>query len=250
MKKILFTLAILFLSSLCSIANAIDEEILIIFDASVSMMENFSGEPKYVIAVDEAKNILSGIPSSKPIGLRTIGISLNPSILSYLQNPSEMCKATNLEEKISVNNIKNIKSALDGIFPLGTTPLTYTLDTSINNDFSINTRLKHIILITDGAESCNGNPCNYLRELMRTRKDIKIDIIAIGVNKDDFAELKCITDATSGAIMNVQNRKELKSAFNYFFKPSFSDEIRNDYTNFYNNKNNTIYRNYMFETYK
>ncbi len=249
MKKFLFTLILLFLSSFCVIAHAVDEEILIIFDTSVSMMENFSGEPKYIVAVDEAKNALSTIPSSKPIGLRTIGISLNPSILTYLQNPSEMCKATNLEEKISVNNISNIKSALDGILPLGTTPLTYTLDTAINNDFSVNTRLKHIILVTDGAESCNGNPCTYIREIMRTRKDIKIDILAIGVNKDDFSQLKCITDATSGTIINVQNNKELKSAYNYFFKPSFSDEIRNDYTNFYNKKNKTIYRNYMFETY-
>ena len=250
MKKFLFCILLLFITLSADLSIAADEETLIIFDASVSMLENFSGQPKYITAVEEAKTVLDAMDASKSIGLRTIGVPLDVSILSFIQNPAEMCKATRLETPISANNIQAVKSALDRVFPLGTTPLTYALNTAVNYDFSPYAALKHIILVTDGAESCNGDPCKYIRELMQTRRDIKIDIIAIGVNSEDFMQLKCLADSTTGSIINAQNKKELKNAFDSFLKPEFSSKLQPVYRNSNSQNSDIIYRNYMFETYK
>lgn len=234
----LLSIVALFFLSLPIIAS--EEETLIIFDASVSMLGNFQGQPKYLTAINEAKSVLDTMPSSKLIGLRTIGISIDGALAAFLQNPDELCKATKLTAPIRANNIEYIKTSLDNILPLGTTPLTYSLNLAINYDFTRSAELKHIILVTDGGESCNGDPCKYIRDLMQTRKDIKIDIIAIGVSGEDFAQLKCLTDSTFGNIINVTKPSELKPAFNNFLSPSFKYEKTPK-------KEQILYKNYLIE---
>ena len=212
------------------------------------MLEDFNGSPKYITAIDEAKNVLNSLSASKKIGLRTIGITIDSTIFSLFTNPSEFCKATKLVVPIRSNNINYIKNSLDSIFPLGTTPLTYTLDMAIRYDFTSKNSLKHIILITDGAESCNGNPCKYIRNIMNSRNDIKIDIVAIGVNSNDFKQLKCITDSTYGNIINIKEPSEFKDAFNKFLNPDY-----NELSNYKLNKqkrNDIIYKNYVIQTYE
>lgn len=241
MKKfylIVLSIATLFFLSLSVYAT--EEETLIIFDASVSMLGNFYGQPKYITAISEAKSVLDTMPSSKSIGLRTIGISLEGALSAFLQNPDELCKSTKLKVPIRTNNIEYIKTSLDNILPLGTTPLTYSLNQAINYDFTKSADLKHIILITDGGESCNGDPCKFIRELMQKRKDIKIDIVAIGVSAEDFSQLKCLTDNTFGNIINVNKPSELKPAFNRFLYPSLN--ILNQ-----PQKDNILYKNYLIE---
>lgn len=244
---IILSIFLLIISPCKSIAA--NEETLIIFDASVSMLEKFYGQPKYILAIDEAKSVLNTMDTSKYIGLRTIGISVDNAIISFLMNPDELCKATKLVAPIRSNNIEYIKTGLDNIFPLGTTPLTYTLNLAINYDFSKSSPLKHIILVTDGAESCNGDPCKYIRDLMQTRKDIKIDIIAIGVNADDFKQLKCLSDTTYGSIVNVSKPSDFKPAFNNFLIPSILKKVENN--NFTKvNKTEIQYKNYLIEVFE
>lgn len=248
MKKLLKCFLILYFLFTIQLYSYSNEEILIIFDASVSMLDDFKGTPKYITAVDEAKKVLNSIPASKKIGLRTIGITMDSTILSLFTNPSEFCKATKLVVPIGSNNIDYIKNSLDSIFPLGTTPLTFTLDMAINYDFTSKSSLKHIILITDGAESCNGDPCKYIRDIMNNRNDIKIDIIAIGVNSEDFKQLKCITDSTYGNIINIKNPSEFRTAFNKFLTLDFN-ELSNSELNKPKIKD-IIYKNYVIQTYE
>ena len=106
--------------------------------------------------------------------------------------------------------------------------------------------LKHIILVTDGAESCDGDPCRFIKEFMRNRNDIRIDIIAISVNPQDFLQLKCLSDTTNGIIINASNPRELKSAYNKVLT-EFSTNTDTTYNK--PKQNNVTYKNYHFETY-
>ena len=211
MKHLLKIILLLFIFSISSVVFA--EETLILFDASVSMNEDFYGSPKYVVAVREAKKILSTVDNNRSIGLRTIGVKINEQVLNFITDPASMCKATQLDIPIRKGNAQYITTALDSILPLGTTPLEYSLRTAINSDFSRGNDLKHIILITDGAESCDADPCRFIRQIMQTRKDIRIDVIAISVNNSDFLQLKCLTDATAGVITNIRNPHEFPKAY-------------------------------------
>ncbi len=213
MKKLLL---LLFMYILCLFQPAFceDEEILIVFDASISMGENFYGETKNIAAINATKQLLDRLGNTKKVGLRTIGISLDASILNYIQNPESMCKATRLNVPIRTNNVDYIKNSLNDVFPLGTTPLEYSLDLSLNSDFSKSPNvIKHLILVTDGADSCNGDLCHFIRRISNSRKDVLIDIIAIDVSEEDLQQLMCLTSNTNGILYRVNNPSELSSAF-------------------------------------
>lgn len=225
------------------------EETLILLDASASMLEDFQGSPKYITAINKTKDILSTLPSNKAIGLRIIGISIDKAMY-YLTNTDNFCKATSLLEPINTNNLENINFKLDLVFPLGTTPLKYSLEQAINNDFLLNS-YKHIILITDGGESCEGDPCNYIQTLMKNRNDIKIDIIAIGVEDDIFKELECLSINTSGRITNVKTPYDFSYTLGQFLMPSTIPETTTKFVSVDENQTKQPgiikYKNYLLE---
>ena len=177
------------------------------------------------------------------------GLSLNQNSISYVLSPKKMCQATQLINPIKLNNVDNIIKNLENIFPLGLSPITYSLKTAIQYDFSDSANPKHIILITDGEEGCGENPCKYIKEITSYRKDIKIDVIIIGEIEDEAqTQLNCLSQHTNGKIIEIDNAQELNSAFysivyNYGHSYNFTNNIQQ--------KNNIIkYKSYMFETYK
>lgn len=251
MRKILIFL-LFFVYSLQ--VQAVQEETLILLDASVSMMEQFGDTPKYILAVNEAKKVLSNIDKSKPIGLRTIGISIE-NAMDFLTGDTEtFCKATKLLVPITNDSSRDINTRLDLIFPLGTTPITYSLQQAIQNDFS-NTSYKHIILITDGGESCNADPCSYIRGIMSSRNDLKIDVIAIGISGNELDELNCLSSATSGELFNVKDPEDLATAMHKFLNnssvipsynnPNLNSKIKEVIPNILENEPQIKYTNYL-----
>lgn len=251
MKKILL-LILFFIYPL--FANANQEETLILLDASVSMLEPLGETPKYILAINEAKKVITNLDKSKPIGLRTIGISIE-NAMDILSGDSEIfCKGTKLLSPIAPNNSNEINTKLDLIFPLGTTPITYSLQEAIKNDFN-SSSYKHIILITDGGESCNADPCSYIRGVMSSRSDIKIDVIAIGVTGNDANELSCLANATSGQMFNVKNPDDLSTAMNKFIHnsslipqynhPNISNKIQTNINSYIKKEPDIKYKNYL-----
>lgn len=248
MKKIFLLFLYTFFLNLPVFSSEI--ETLILFDASISMMQSLDGKPKYLWAVDEAKNVLLNISPEKKIGLRTIGVTMDSDLtaLSNLfQNPAYFCQSTTLLAPIASNNKNNIRKVLNTITPLGSTPLTYSIDTAINNDFN-NNAFKHIILITDGGESCDANPCEYIRNTMKTRNDIRIDIIAIGVNDNDLTDLECLSGRTSGKIFPVNYPNDFKNAFNTLLNAEYNSSYKILSPQKKKTKDSIIYKNYVIES--
>ena len=90
------------------------------------------------------------------------------------------------------------------------TPITYSLKQAVKYDFMGYPRKKHIILLTDGGENCDESPCKYVMELIKVRKDVKIDVIAFNINdEDDLAQLQCTSLVTGGEFYTANTAAEL-----------------------------------------
>jgi glycerol-3-phosphate dehydrogenase len=80
--------------------------------------------------------------------------------------------------------------------------------------------IKHIILLTDGGENCDESPCDYSIELMKKRRDIKIDVVAFNVNDDeDLAQLRCVADVTSAKFIKADTNAELINSMERLILP-------------------------------
>jgi len=181
---------------------------MFILDFSNSMNEYLEGRRKVELMIDTMRSILPKLDPNISVGLRVYGHRMGFT-------PLDSCKASSLILPIKVNNNLNISTSLLSLTPRGMTPITYSLKQSVNKDFAGFSGKKHIILLTDGGENCDESPCKYVMELIKFRKDIKIDVIAFNINNsDDLAQLECTSMVTSGKFYNAQTSAELVKSLN------------------------------------
>lgn len=185
---------------------------LFILDYSNSMNELIADKTKYHLLIDSIKALLPQISDSK-IGIRIYGHRWGIT-------PMDACRASNLVLPVENNNSELVPQVLKKYHPRGMTPITYSLKQAVKNDFKYDENEKHIILITDGGENCDESPCKYAMELIKYRKDIKIDVIALNLdNEDDLDQLRCTANVTGGKLYSANTQAELvKNLNNAFYK--------------------------------
>lgn len=181
----------------------INEELLFILDFSNSMTEEIAGEKKIDLMLKTMKEILPTINKKTQVGLRVYGHRMG--FTQY-----DACKASSLLVPIAANSEPEIELRLAKTHARGMTPITYSLKKAVESDFYGYSGLKHIILLTDGGENCDESPCTWVMELVKTRKDVKIDVIAFNISdKDDLDQLECTALVTSGKFHTAHTAGEL-----------------------------------------
>ena len=199
------------------VTSGITDEVLFIVDFSSSMNQKLGYTPKIYLAIDAIRNILSKHGKEMKVGLRIFGVTDKPLMkqtprgIEFLKE--NICTASKLVLPIARYNNDNISDRLSYISPKGATPIGYSLRQAVQNDFSYGNHLKHIILVTDGAENCGDNPCLYIKHLMETRNDIVIDVIGITVSDNDYSQLKCIAAISGGRYYSVNTPEDFNIKF-------------------------------------
>jgi Ca-activated chloride channel family protein len=113
--------------------------------------------------------------------------------------PPQDCNDTRLEVPFSFNNIGKIKRKLREIKPKGTTPIARSLSRSATDFPRCDNCRNVVILITDGVEACDGDPCAVSRQLQKKGIILKPFVIGIGLDenfKETFACVGNYFDAT------------------------------------------------------
>lgn len=161
--------------------------ILFIYDASNSMNGTWQSGKKNTIArklLSDALDSLSG-QKNLEIALRVYGHQ------KYYREGQD-CNDTKLEVPFAPNNTKAIKNKLNSIVPKGTTPIARTLEKSAD-DFTPCANCRNIIiLITDGIEECNGDPCAVSMALQRKGIILKPFVIGVGLDMEFKSTFECM----------------------------------------------------------
>lgn len=191
-----------FCSGLFSTQAQVTNRILFIFDDSYSMYAPWNSNIKIEVAkqvMSEFLDSLRDIPNLQ-LALRCYGHTT-------FFRPERNCKDTKLEVPFAdaKTNALKIKQRILRLEPMGTTPIAYSLGESVNDFTPCNTCRNIVILITDGIEECEGNPCQVSAELQR--KGIFIRPFVIGVGLDvKFADVF----ACMGKFYDVSNEANFK----------------------------------------
>ena len=175
--------------------------ILFVFDASQSMYGRWQSDTKFNIASRLFVNILDSLKNVKnlEVALRVYG--------HQKQFPPQDCNDTKLEVPFAPDNIGRIKHVLKTIVPKGTTPIAYSLEQSANDFPPCDHCRNIIILITDGLEECNGDPCLVSHDLQK--KGIILKPFIIGIGRDFAESFDCV-----GSYFDATSEKEFTNALN------------------------------------
>ncbi|MEZ4889346.1 MAG: VWA domain-containing protein [Crocinitomicaceae bacterium] len=152
--------------------------ILFILDASNSMNALWDGKETRFAA---AKRILS----KSVMDLQGVG-NLEVALRVY-GHQSEVtatyqdCDDTKLEIPFGVNNHDRIINRIKTIQAKGTTPIARSLEAAAGDFPDANSR-NVIILITDGLEACDNDPCIIAKKLHDKGVNVKPFVIGVGMD--------------------------------------------------------------------
>ena len=176
--------------------------ILLMLDCSGSM-HGFIGGSK-VEKMDVAKKLLlrmvdslSRIPDVE-LALHTYGD----------QHYGRDCKDSRLAVFFAPGNADKIKKEVKAVEAKGITPIAYSLSMA-QNEFPAGKGNNYIVLITDGAEECQGDPCAVSVNLQAKGIFLKPFIIGIGLLDNEVQSLRCV-----GRVYNTKTENDLSEVLN------------------------------------
>jgi len=163
--------------------------ILFVFDGSQSMYGRWESGTKIQVAQKLMGQMLDSLQaiqeeSNFQLALRIYG--------HQKPVPPQDCSDTRLEVRFGPGNIAKIKSALKAINPMGTTPIAGSLMKSADDFPPCEDCRNIIILITDGIEACDGDPCIVSKKLQRQGIILKPFVIGIGMDENFKESFECV----------------------------------------------------------
>ncbi len=176
----------------------------IVVDASRSMWGQIDGRSKMEIAREILHDASASLPADLKLALRAYG-SNSPS-------QENDCADSGLLVPFGPASRAPIHSAISALKPRGQTPIAYALRQAAA-DFSALDGERSLVLMTDGIESCGGDPVAAARELHQ--QGITIHVIGFGVgdvNAEDADSLRAIAQASGGQYFTANSADELKGA--------------------------------------
>ncbi len=187
-----------------SVVSLNDRSIEIVVDASRSMWGRMNGEPKMSVAKTILEDVSYWFPDDLDLALRAYG-SKSPS-------DNNDCSDSTLLVPFGDENREPIRRAIAGLRPLGQTPIAYALNQAAR-DFGAKDADRAVVLVTDGLESCGGDPVYAARELRE--RGIAVHVIGFGLGNakdEDTASLRAIANASGGRYVTAGSAEELNLA--------------------------------------
>jgi len=174
---------------------------IMVLDVSNSMWGQIDGNSKIEIAREVIGGLLADWDPGTDLGL-----------VAYGHRRQADCG--DIETVIPVGPVdpSGFSARVNALVPRGKTPLTEAVRSAAltlgNSD-----RPATVILVSDGIESCNADPCALAAELERTGVDFTAHVVGFDVGRiADQGQLSCLADLTGGTYLTAQNATELSSA--------------------------------------
>jgi hypothetical protein len=175
----------------------------IILDASASMTATVAGGVKFDVARQAIGQLLQVLPTTYNVGLRVYGHRY-PS-----EDTVRSCQDTELLVRLTPltpDSRSAINQRLATLQAKGMTPIAYVLEQAAN-DFATATGKNIIILVSDGEETCGGDPLS--RADWIAGLGIGLEVYVVGFDVTSYQQLKGIAERSGGLYYNATNAIEL-----------------------------------------
>jgi hypothetical protein len=181
--------------------NTADRSVLLILDASGSMNAKLpNGETRIAVAQRAIKGVAGFVPAQAQLSLRMYG--------AQSAARQKNCQDTHLAVPFGAagTNGSAITSNVDGAKAQGYTPIAYSLGQAAS-DFPADAKERVIVLVSDGKETCQGDPVVAAKAL--AGKGITVHTVGFVVDTAARGQLQAIARATGGSYFDAPVGPEL-----------------------------------------
>ena len=174
--------------------------IMFILDASGSMWGEIEGRDKIAIAKEVMAGLIWDLPDNTRAGL-----------VAYGHRRKGDCK--DVEELVKIGPIDKeaLTGTIQGLSPKGKTPITRSVRMTAEK-LKVLEDETTIILVSDGKETCEGDPCALVQELKETGLRFVLHVIGFDVTEEEREQLECMAEAGGGRYFTAKTAGEFEAA--------------------------------------
>jgi len=191
----------------------------LVLDSSGSMAEKTStGETRIDAAKRVMNDVIDAIPADRPeinVGFRVFGHKGNNTEAGR----AESCQSSDLTVPIKGVNKDALTQQVANYAPVGWTPIGLSLERAAKDFPAASDKVVNaIILVTDGLETCDRDPCALATALKKSDAAVTAYVVGLGLDAEELRVTGCIADNTGGQIVGAQNAEELSAALFSFLE--------------------------------
>jgi Ca-activated chloride channel family protein len=182
--------------------------LLFILDASASMATKAQGKPRMEIARTVLSDLIADLPAGIEVGL-----------LAYGHRKKDDCR--DVEQLVALGPLdrKALTEKLSNLTPRGKAPLAGALRAAAEG-LREHAGETTIVLVSDSAERCGGDPCALVKELKASGLRFTLQVVGFGVAAKERTRLECIAAAGGGAYFPAKNAADLAGAIRKAVAPT------------------------------
>ncbi len=174
--------------------------IMFILDASGSMWGEVEGRDKIAIAKEVMAKLIRDLPDNTRAGL-----------VAYGHRRKGDCQ--DVQELVSIGPLdkKGLIQTIQGLSPKGKTPITRSVKMTAEK-LKVLEDETTIILVSDGKETCEGDPCALVQELKEAGLLFVLHVIGFDVTQQEREQLECMAEAGGGKYFTAKTAGEFEAA--------------------------------------
>src|SRR5690606_24916560 len=136
--------------------------------------------------------------------LRTVPADMELGLMAYGHREKGSCDDIELIVPPAAGSAGAITSAADSLKFLGKTPLSAAVKQAAEA-LKYTEEKSTVILITDGIETCEADPCALGTELEQAGIDFTAHVVGFGLSAEEGREVACLAENTGGKYLQASN---------------------------------------------
>ena len=173
---------------------------IIVLDGSGSMWAQIEGKARITIARETLASVLKDLPDELELGL-----------MSYGHREKGNCDDIEMLVEPGPGTGPAIVAAADEINPKGKTPISEAVRRAAEA-LQFTEDKATVILITDGLETCEVDPCQLASELESQGVDFTTHVLGFGLSDEEGQQVACLAENTGGRYLSAQDGDALVDA--------------------------------------
>ena len=183
--------------------------VMVLLDASGSMAGRVGGQTKMQAAKDAANAYISQLPDGVQTGLVAFGHRGDNSE----SGKARSCSAVEAVYPLGAVDPQQVSRALSGFDATGWTPLAEAIRLAGRSFAPSEVPGAQVVyVVSDGEETCDGDPVAAARALHEGDIQAVVNIIGFDLAPRDRAQLQAVARAGGGEFIAVDNASELREA--------------------------------------
>ena len=186
-----------------STASAEGRRVILVLDASGSMWGQIGDKSKMQIAKGVVGKVICTWKPEDEIGL-----------VAYGHRKKGACDDIEVLQEPGALDAASFMAKVNGLAPKGKTPMTQAVRMAAEA-LKYTEKQATVILVSDGIETCDPNPCAVAEELEKLGVDLTVHTVGFGLDdKGAVDQLKCLAEKTGGISIIAENAGQLEAALN------------------------------------